>query len=218
MGNKRERRHIRVSVKFRVRIDHNGHEYYFFTRNVSVGGLFLVIQPPLEVGSELDMLVLTGPAEVPVRGRVVRAEEYGSAFEFVSLSETAQEQIRTVVSEHLNNSVTHVQSIAHSRLHEPGNTYWRTAKDPEPVPVRLTKLSEEGAHFEGESMPELYDRIEILLPAEDRSDLTESAMAVCQAQVIDRRSRGFSVVFLERRRDFSGAVNTMLQPPRQSIH
>ncbi|MEM6531180.1 MAG: PilZ domain-containing protein [Myxococcota bacterium] len=216
MASKRERRHIRVSVKLRVRIDYDGHEYYFFTRNLSAGGLFLIIQPPLDVGSEIDMVLLTGKGEVPVRGRVVRAEEYGSAFEFVDLSAETQEQIRAVVSELLSSSVVKVQSIARSRMHEPAHTYWRSGGDS--VPVRLTKLSEEGAHFEGERLPELYDQVEIVLPAEDRVARTEESTAVCPAQVIDRRRNGFSVVFLERRSDFDGAVLTMLEPPRQSLH
>lgn len=217
MSSDRERRHLRVSVKLRVRTTGtSGDELLFFTRNVSVGGLFLLMQPPLEIGSVMDMALLTGEGEIAVRGRVVRTEEFGCAFEFVALESDTRECLRLLVSSLLNHSVATIQSIAHSRLHEHATTYW--AKEAEAVPVTLTKLSEDGAHFEGEDLPELYDRIRVYLPAEDRVDLDEAPLTVCSAQVIDRRSRGFSVVFLEHRPDFMNAIQTMLQPPRQVIH
>ncbi len=217
MSSDRERRHLRVSVRLRVRAQGvHGEELLYFTRNVSVGGLFLLMQPPLKGGSLLDMAILTGDGEIEVRGQVVRTEEFGCAFEFIGLSAEAREDLRRLVSNLLNHSVATIQSIAHSRIHERATTYW--AKDAEAVPVRITKLSEDGAHFEGDDLPELYDRIRVYLPAEDRVDLAESPLTACSAQVIDRRSSGFSVVFLEHRPDFMSAIHTMLQPPRQVIH
>lgn len=217
MSSDRERRHLRVSVKLRVRTKGvDGQELLFFTRNVSVGGLFLMMQPPLETDSLLEMAILTGDDEIELRGRVVRTEEFGCAFEFSGVAEDTRERLRALVADLLNHCVANIRSIGHSQVRERTNTYW--SKGAESVPAHLTKLSDVGAHFESDEIPNLYDRIRIFLPAEYRPHRDDVPLTECSAQVIDRRGRGFSVVFLENRPDFMNAVQTMLQPAGQVLH
>ncbi|MEM6733583.1 MAG: PilZ domain-containing protein [Myxococcota bacterium] len=206
------RRHLRVPVRLRVRVlESEGGESYYFTRNVSVGGLFLQMPPNRAVGTRVDLELLTGDDTILVRARLLRADEQGCGFEFMGLDSALRNRLRRLVNSLIDASVVSLPS-SHGAASERTATYW--SKGAHTVPAAIVKLSEDGAQFEGAELPDLYDHIRVFLPVES----VESATSQCPAQVVNLRQNGFSVVFLEQRPEFVDAIRTLLSPAQPSLH
>lgn len=74
----------------------------YITDNLSAGGALLVDGPALEVGTEVQVLLMLGRRTLAVRAQVVRTQQYGqhglaSAVRFLDVSAKNQDMIQTFV-------------------------------------------------------------------------------------------------------------------------
>ncbi len=98
------RRHPRYPATFKVRLRDVSKLYEFLTRDISVGGVFLLAEEPLPKGSELVLAIVhpsTGE-EFSVSGEVVRrvegpAQEAGMGVRFVDVDEDCVDRFREFI-------------------------------------------------------------------------------------------------------------------------
>lgn len=106
------RRTLRAQVVFE---DESGEGFiYFYSTDISIGGLFLESDVPLKVGTRVFLSFALRDGEAPIRavGRVVRVEREGAdslsiigmGVQFSDLPESAEKAIQEYVSEEETNA------------------------------------------------------------------------------------------------------------------
>jgi len=73
-SGKERRQHPRVPVTARVTIESSGHDAYYFTKDLSLGGAGLISDDPIPIGTYIDIeLSVTGVQRlIRAQGKVVR--------------------------------------------------------------------------------------------------------------------------------------------------
>jgi len=82
--NMREKRkHARIPITAKVSRIEDGKKNFYFTKDLSVGGIFIVTREDIPIGTEIDLeLAVQGVKELlKIRGRVVRIEKDGDKIE-----------------------------------------------------------------------------------------------------------------------------------------
>lgn len=107
MADGQERRvHPRVPVGIIVKVHWANDSRSFYSKDISVGGVFLLAESPLleETEVKLEMSMPFGAASIHAKGEVVwttRQNPSGFAVQFTDITKSARELIRWVVERYL---------------------------------------------------------------------------------------------------------------------
>ena len=76
---KEKRKHARIPVTARVSMVERGKKDFYFTKDLSVGGIFLLTEEDIPIGTNLDLeIAVQGMKDlIKLKGKVVRAEREG---------------------------------------------------------------------------------------------------------------------------------------------
>lgn len=112
------RQHQRYPAKFTVRLRDVNKLYEFLSRDISVGGVFLLAEEPLPVGDELVLLIVhpTTGEEFSVHGEVVRSVEEppelaGMGVRFTNIDEDCVDRFRGFIESGLPEDLLVVDDV-----------------------------------------------------------------------------------------------------------
>lgn len=178
------------------------------TKNISMGGLFLITRQRFTVGAEVALVLECGGMELEVTGRVTHHQADGVGISFVDpsplLHNILREQIDALLSQHSLGEDTNPRIPVRQKV-----PWSRGGAAREQAEVR--QISSEGAFLASEAQVRKDETVYVYLPgylATDRDKASE--VRGVEARVIYVRDDGFGVRFINASAEFRMAVAHLL--------
>lgn len=177
------------------------------TKNISMGGLFLITKTRFEVGTDVELVLNIAGMDLAVVARVTHQQADGAGFSFIDpsplLREIVREQIDAILSQHLTDDTDPGYVMRHSV------TWSRDGSGREHADLR--DLSVSGAYLESRADVRVGDTIYVYVPGFIATDGDKaSEVRGGEAEVVHVGDDGFRVRFRRASAEFRMAVERML--------
>jgi len=204
------RRHPRYSATVTVIDGSDAEGQSYVTRNLSVGGLFLLCNRRWPVGEELALTLDQDGRQLAVRARVTHIFRDGVGFSFCDPGAEFLRELRSML-----------EALAPIEMESPGE---RRDSDRLPVKIQaawvygeverqdpLRNLSANGAFVVSDKQPPVDSTVTVYLPAYTFSRESDKPSEVrgSSARVVRHEDRGFAVEFVDPSAEFKMAVRDL---------
>lgn len=183
----------------------------FLTKNISVGGLFLITGDPYNVGDKLPLRLSYDGLTVDVDSRVTHVQRDGIGVTFWNPTRSVEETVNRVIDELLELGYTNNERRRELRYLVPNTpVVWRSGELD--YPGELADLSFHGARLRAVQQPARGERILLMLPTSSLDGGNEE-LELVGSPVIVRRviADQFGVEFDGPSAEFRRAVATVLK-------
>jgi hypothetical protein len=211
----KERRYPRIAGPIRVYDVAAKPAESFVTRNISLGGLFVLSEKRPPVGSSKELLIEHRKRTATVCCRVTHLQADGFGAAFVAPTNELLEFVRSIIDELLAGGADSVKE----RRREPrspadAQVVWNQTDSSHPG--RLRNISGSGALIESADCPELHTDVLVYLPGYtyDATSPHPSEARGCIARVMHKVSYGFGVQFVEPSAEFRMALGALMRETR----
>lgn len=208
-------RELRVATRLPVVATESTGDRAFYTKNLSMGGLFLLSDTRWPVGSHMELVMTVGDVRIQLTARVTHLQRDGVGMCFVGPSDETRSQIRDIISaqmpqqdgstfESLQRAVGMGKPRGIKLIWSEGKTrHESTARD----------LSSTGAFFESSVLPAEGATIMVYLSSVTENDdhELEPELRGCTAEVLERTDKGFDVRFKTPSAEFRMAIDQALR-------
>ncbi|MEO0811610.1 MAG: PilZ domain-containing protein, partial [Myxococcota bacterium] len=179
------------------------------TKNISIGGLYLITKKRFTVGAELPLVLEVGEMRLEVTARVTHQQADGAGFSFVDPSPLVQEIVREQIDSILSQE-TMSDDDTNPRVVVQHSVSWSIdGTDREEAEVRDLSLT--GAYLATETKVEVDDTIYIYVPGFVATDGGKaSEVRGVEARVVHTTENGFGVRFLGASAEFRMAIERMV--------
>jgi len=201
------RRDLRIRAALTVRLASRGHPLLGVTRNIGLGGFFLLTDKRLRNGRVLAVEIDGGAAVVEMRARVVHVEPQGVGCRFERPAEKSEDGLMDL----LDTLLVHDGCIDDRRR-------WLRHRCAAAITWRegtmdgsgtLADLSPHGASVRGRCASVVGVELELRLP--DPCASPSARAPECRARVVHRDAGLFGVEFIAPSADFLSAVWCLLR-------
>ncbi len=194
MANRQPRVDTRLPV---VETTSGGDTYY--TKNLSMGGLFLLTEKRWAVGSELNLTITFGRARLPINARVTHLQRDGVGMCFMETSDAVREALRLLIASQIPASGSSVVLA------------WSDGKIRHEATVR--GLTMQGGSFKTPDRPDVGSSIMVYVPStvETEDAEVEHELRGCSAEVTSHASDGFDARFTVPSAEFRMALERLLR-------
>ncbi len=208
------RRHPRVAGPLRAYDMSESPPEPMLTRNVGLGGAFLVTARRRPVGSPIELLLEHRGATASVAGRVTHFQADGVGVAFSDPSEAFLAFVQRAIDDLLAGGAPTVDRRAEERSPVHAQVVWsQTGAEHR---GRLRNLGRQGALIECDRPPDLGSEVLVYLPGYTyalKSSRPSEARG-CTARVVHREASGFGVQFVAPSAEFRMAVARVLEDAR----
>lgn len=187
----------------------------YYTKNLSMGGLFLLAEKRWAVGSEVSLTITFGRARLPLNARVTHLQRDGVGMCFIEPSEAVREALRLLIASQIPaNATSRLESLqrAVGLGHAPGITLaWSDGKIRHESMV--TDLSMHGGTFESADKPALGATLIVYVPSsvETEDAELEHELRGTSAEVTSHTDTGFEARFSSPSAEFRMALERLLR-------
>jgi hypothetical protein len=212
-----QERQPRVSTRLPVVETGDGRGVYY-TKNLSMGGLFLLSDKRWAVGSVIELALSHGTTRLEFKARITHLQRDGVGLCFIDPSDDVREALRKIIASQipqnrsgglasaLKNAVG-LASAAGTRIawSDGESRFESAARD----------LDARSAFFEFDAPPAVGSTIIVYLPATTQNDdeEIEHELRGCTAEVVGHSEGGFAVKFLTPSAEFRMAIERLLREP-----
>ncbi len=187
----------------------------YYTKNLSMGGLFLLTEKRWAVGSEVNLTITFGRARLPILARVTHLQRDGVGMCFTEPSDAVREALRLLIASQIPVS-TPSRLEASSRAIGVGAgpsvvLAWSDGKLRHEATVR--GLSMQGGFFETPDRPVIGSSIMVYIPSkiETEDASIEHELRGCSAEVTTHSLEGFDARFTVPSAEFRMALERLLR-------
>lgn len=207
MGN---RRHIRISAALRVDIQNRetSESASYMTKDLSLGGVFLLDAPHWPIGTELPLKIVRGLRQLELLGQVVRHDASGVGIAFVDPGVSAEAAIEEMVIELVALGYPFDERRGEPRHPIDIAVTWRHGAVEETS--RIRDLSFKGAFILSDNKPPVGETCYVYLPALEEESQRAGVWG-CEARVMHARDEGFGVQFQRPSEGFRTSVSRLVQ-------
>lgn len=200
-----EKRQFRVAARLPVVDAIEGEKRACYTKNLSLGGLFLLTDKRWPIGSTVSLSVNHEDARFDVDARVTHLQADGVGFSFVDASTTLREMLRQVIDKTISRPSDESDESV-NRVAIQSRVVW--AQDEQRYEADLRNIGQEGAFLETVVPPQLEGTVFVYLPAFGPAvtDNVPQELRGCMATVSRRDADGFAVRFVNPSAEFRMAV------------
>jgi hypothetical protein len=209
-------RELRVATRLPVVATESTGDRAFYTKNLSMGGLFLLSETRWPVGSTMSLSMTFGDVRIELTARVTHLQRDGVGMCFVGPSDETRAQIKAIISEQMPHEAEGGAFQALQRAVGMGKprgiqVVWTEGKSRHESTAR--DLSSAGAFFESETMPAEGATIMVYLSSITENDdhELEPELRGCAAEVLERTDAGFDVRFRTPSAEFRMAIDQALR-------
>lgn len=187
----------------------------YYTKNLSIGGLFLLTENRWHIGSSIDLTVRFEHGEYMVKSRVTHMQSDGVGLSFVNPDERLRAALRQVLDAHVDpiemEAFGTLKRTMFRQLRERLRVTWTFNE--ERFTAVLRELSDDGLFLDTDQVPAYESEIYIYLPvvSTEGIELTTTELRGAAARVIFRDSSQFGATFLKQSAEFRMAVRSLLQ-------
>jgi hypothetical protein len=208
------RRHVRIAAPVRVYDLDAMPPEALSTKNVSLGGFFLLTRRRRAVGSTMELAIEHREQKATVHGRVTHLQADGIGIAFVDATDAFLQFVQTIIDDLLAGGARVDDRRSASRSFVTLQVVWR--QEGIEYQGRLRNLSAGGALIECENCPDMQSEIFVYLPGYTYalSSPRPSEARGCAARVLHRVSYGFGVQFLAPSAEFRMAIEALLREAR----
>lgn len=210
----KERRHVRIAAPLRVFDVAKSPPELFVTRNISLGGLFLVSKSRRAVGSTVELLLEHRDYTAAVHGRVTHLQSDGFGISFMDPSDAFLRFVRASIDDLLRGGSPLEDRRGDERAPVGMQVVWSQVQQEHRG--QLNNLSHQGAFILCPEPPVLAAEVFVYLPGfvYDVGSPRPSEARGCAAKVVHRTPEGFGVVFESPSAEFRMAVDGVLKAVR----
>lgn len=214
-----ERQFNRVRAAVGVVLNVDGERVPCMSRNISHGGMFVLLKRSLPEGSQLEVEIIHNGARLHTRAVVKTVDEQGLGLRFTDVSDAFKQELHRFIDSLIhqgNESAGGAETSGHIHLawsHLPDGkvwNFWRKRRHR----VRVVNLSLDGAALVSGSPPPIGDTILLFLTETPEA---KPERLYCRAQVVRHTDSGFAVQFLTPRAEFRRAVSQLRKKYLPSI-
>ena len=208
------RRHTRIAAPLRAYDMSGSPPEAMLTRNIGLGGAFLLTARRRPVGSRIELLLEHRGATASVAGRVTHFQADGVGVAFSDPSEAFLAFVQRAVDDLIAGGAPTVDRRAEERSPVHAQVVW-TGSGVEHR-GRLENLTRKGALIECDRSPELGSEVLVYLPGYTYAPKSSrpSEARGCTARVVHREASGFGVQFVAPSAEFQMAVDRVLEDAR----
>ena len=211
-----ERKHVRVAAPLRLLDLTLSPPEAMLTKNLSLGGAFLLTQRRPPIGSAMQLLLEQGGRKATLAARVTHFQADGIGVAFVEPEPEVLELVQAIIEELIAGGARVSERRSERRTTTDVQLVWVGAAAPHRG--RLTNLSATGALIECDDSPRVGADVFLYLPGYTYSSMAgergqPSEARGCAARIVHRNARGFGVEFVEASAEFRMAVETALRSP-----
>ena len=187
----------------------------YYTKNLSMGGLFLMTEKRWAVGSEIGLTIAFGRARLPLNARVTHMQRDGVGMCFIEPSDAVREALRLLIASQIPaNGPSRLESLqrAVGMGHVQGLVVaWSDGKLRHESVVR--GLSLHGGTFESADKPPLSASIMVYVPSSMENDdaEVEHELRGTSAEVASHTDDGFEARFTSPSAEFRMALERLLR-------
>jgi hypothetical protein len=213
-GFAKERRYVRIAAPLRVFDVERRPPESFVTRNISLGGLFLMSDSRRAVASTIELLLEHRELTAAARGRVTHLQSDGFGVTFMDPSEALLRFVRVTIDDLLRGGSLPEDRRGDSRALVGMQVVWSQVHQEHRG--RLSNLSHEGAYILCPEPPALETEVFVYLPGfvYDVGSAWPSEARGCPAKVVHRRDDGFGVAFDRPSAEFRMAIDGVIEAVR----
>ncbi len=183
------------------------------TRNVSRGGLFVVIKSQLKEGNVVKLEIMHNNKRLPTQARVAKVTKEGLGLTFIDptaafvagIEAMVLDLVRSKSDTAIKPSESRVQAEAFWSPPDGSSNIWKFLGRKRNK-VTLASLSLDGAALVGKDKPALSETVVVTLKI-SQEGIEES----CNAEVVRYTDRGFAVRFVSPSREFRSFVSRLRQ-------
>ncbi len=177
------------------------------TKNISMGGLFLITTKRFEVGTDVELVLEIAGVDLAVTARVTHQQADGAGFSFVDpsplLREIVREQIDAILHQQASDDTDPHFVIQHAV------TWSRDGTGRELSDVRDLSLA--GAFFDSDVPVRVGETVYVYVPGFIATDENKaSEVRGVEAEVVRVEEDGFGVKFLGASAEFRMAIERMM--------
>ncbi len=188
----------------------------YYTKNLSMGGLFLLSEKRYAVGSEVALTIAFGRARLPLQARVTHLQRDGVGMCFIEPSEAVREALRLLIASQIPvNEPTRLEAISRpvGFGHGPSVVLaWSDGRHRHEATVR--GLTMQGGFFETPDRPSIGAQIIVYIPQrvehEDGGEV-EHELRGSKAEVMTHSVDGFDAKFMVPSAEFRMALERLLR-------
>ncbi|MEZ0312603.1 MAG: PilZ domain-containing protein [Myxococcota bacterium] len=187
----------------------------YYTKNLSMGGLFLLSEKRWPVGSELNLTIAFGRARLPINARVTHLQRDGVGMCFMEPSDAVREALRLLIASQIPvNEPSRAGAIARAVGLGGGPSVviaWSDGKLRHEATVR--RLTMHGGFFETPDRPDIGSNIMVYVPSsfENEDAEIEHELRGCSAEVTAHSEEGFDARFTVPSAEFRMALERLLR-------
>lgn len=187
----------------------------YYTKNLSIGGLFLLTDNRWHIGTSVDLTVRFDDVEHHVAARVTHMQSDGVGMSFISPPKELQRELRSVLSAHVDpiemEAFGSLKKTMFRKVRERMRVSW--SHEALRFAAVLRELSDDGLFLDTDEVPAFGAEIYVHLPVltTDSAELTTSELRGARAKVIFRDSSQFGATFINPSAEFRMAVRGLLQ-------
>lgn len=187
----------------------------YYTKNLAIGGLFLLTEDRWHVGSSVDLTVRFDHVEMPVKARVTHMQSDGVGLSFTDPSDELVVGLRRVLNAHVDpvelEGFNSLKRTMFRKLSERMRVTW--TYENERYDAVLRELSDEGLFLDTEIVPPFDAKVFVYLPAvlAEGIALQATELRGTHAKVIFRDASQFGATFVNASAEFRMAVRGLLQ-------
>ena len=211
-----QRRFVRASKTLSVVAETESTRPSYRTRDISRGGLFLLMEKPWAEGSAQELSLHHGATTIAARVHVVRSTPDGVAVAFDGDQPELEVAVSGVLQDLFGQGAPIDEQRAAPRLATGAPVAWCVGE--EALRGRLIDLSLTGAGITAESSPSVGVKLLVQLP-EVGTTVSEAPIEAafgCEAEVVRHVANGFAVRFVGMTAEFRGAITRLRMAARRA--
>ncbi len=215
MGSKRGviRKQFRIGASIQVFEAEPASEQFWLTRDIGMGGMFLLMPAPWPVGSERTLLIKDQDLQIECKVRVVRVTPDGVGILFLSKDELFRRSILAVILGRFASGDHFLDRRMNDRFQLNTPVILRVGASETPGILANANLN--GVYIETEAAPgDIGTLVEVSIPAasplSSREDEPADLSAVCQLKIVHRQPDGFGAAFVEPSKDFLVSLSELI--------
>lgn len=220
-GSAKERRYVRIAAPLRVYDVDKSPPEPFVTRNISLGGLFLLSPHRRAVGSTIELLLEHRDQTAATQGRVTHLQADGFGVTFVDPPEAFLRFVRSTIDDLLRGGSIPDDRRGDDRAPVGMQVVWSQVQQEHRGQLR--NLSHQGAYIMCPQPPVQEAEVYVYLPGfvYDVGSERPSEARGCSAKVVHRTAEGFGVEFERPSAEFRMAIDDVIKsgrgepPPRR---
>lgn len=186
----------------------------YYTKNLSMGGLFLVTEKRWPVGSEIGLTITFGRARLPLTARVTHLQRDGVGMCFVEPSDSVREALRQLIASQIPSNDNSAFAALKSAVGLRGKQTvlsWTDGKIRHEAVVR--ELTMQGGFFDGPERPAVGSTIMVYVPStlEVDRDEVQHELRGSSADVLSHTDSGFQARWAVPSAEFRMALDRLLR-------